>query len=128
MSPEASCSLEATETAPASARTFLAEALTLWDLDDVEQVVAVLTSELVTNVVRHVGGQLWLRIRWEPPALRIEVEDQISDLPRLRSTNPMSDAGRGLRIVEGLATRWGSEPSRTGKTVWLEMTIDPDSR
>ena len=126
MSPEVSCYLAATETAPASARSFLAKALELWDLDDVEA-VDVLTSELVSNVVRHVGGQMLLRIMWEPPTLRVEVEDEASDLPRLRWTGAMSDGGRGLRIIECLATQWGTRPSRTGKTVWIETTVEPRS-
>ena len=127
MSPEASCELAATETAPAYARRFLAKALKLWDLDDIDQVVAVLTSELVTNVVHHGGGQMSLRIRWEPPTLRVEVEDDLSDVPQVRSADPMRDGGRGLRLVEGLATRWGTKPSCTGKAVWIEMTVKPRS-
>jgi anti-sigma regulatory factor (Ser/Thr protein kinase) len=127
MSPEVSCYLPATEAAPASARSFLAKALDLWDLDDVET-VDVLTSELVTNVVRHVGGQMLLRIMWEPPTLRVEVEDETSVLPRPRWTGAMSDGGRGLRIIECLATRWGTEPSGNGKTVWIETAVEAPSR
>jgi hypothetical protein len=36
-----------------------------------------------------------------------------------------AESGRGLLIVDALATAWGSSPAGRGKTTWIEMTL-PD--
>jgi hypothetical protein len=33
----------------------------------------------------------------------------------------MAASGRGLRLVDALATNWGVETSREGKIVWAEL-------
>jgi hypothetical protein len=53
--------------------------------------------------------------------VRVEVDDGSGDLPELR--HPASDEvhGRGILLVESLATRWGVLPRAAGKTVWFEV-------
>ena len=36
------------------------------------------------------------------------------------------EGGRGLYLVDQLATRWGSRPTPDGKAVWFEMPIRRD--
>jgi hypothetical protein len=45
-------------------------------------------------------------------------------LPRIRSAEESDEGGRGLYLVEQLATRWGSRPTRNGKAVWFEVPIE----
>jgi hypothetical protein len=33
--------------------------------------------------------------------------------------------GRGLILVEALATKWGHLPTRDGKVVWAMLRLDP---
>jgi anti-sigma regulatory factor (Ser/Thr protein kinase) len=82
------------------------------------------TSELVTNVVKHTtdscGLQVWFCA--EPPSLRVEVSDSSEHLPAVPPrAAPDSLGGRGLLLVDALATNWGTERTATGKTVWFEM-------
>ena len=45
-------------------------------------------------------------------------------LPRLRTARATDEGGRGLYLVEQLATRWGSRPTADGKAVWFEIPLD----
>jgi DNA-binding FadR family transcriptional regulator/anti-sigma regulatory factor (Ser/Thr protein kinase) len=89
----------------------------------------VVVSELVTNVVRHNDWDL------EPVAvvavsriartLRIEVHDSEPSLPKAQDADEDAVSGRGLAVVEGLADRWGADPTPGGKVVWCELTAWP---
>ena len=46
-------------------------------------------------------------------------------LPRIRSAAETDEGGRGLYLVDQLATRWGSRPTKDGKAVWFEMPVSP---
>ena len=83
---------------------------------------ALLISELVTNTVKHTDSQ-WVEVRitLEIDVLRIEVADQ--DTQSIRPRPPTSDGGLGLAFVAELATRWGVERRRDGKTIWIEFDL-----
>jgi hypothetical protein len=51
----------------------------------------------------------------------VEVFDPDLRLPRIRTAAETDEGGRGLYLVEQLATRWGSRPTPEGKAVWFEM-------
>ena len=68
-----------------------------------------------------------MRLRRGSAAIWVEVFDPDMRLPRIRSAGESDEGGRGLYLVEQLATRWGSRPTRNGKAVWFEMPIDGES-
>ena len=68
-----------------------------------------------------------MRLRRGSAAVWVEVFDPDMRLPRIRSAEDSDEGGRGLYLVEQLATRWGSRPTRDGKAVWFEMPIDGQS-
>ena len=53
--------------------------------------------------------------------VQVEVTDGSATLPTPRPHAPLSATGRGLRIVEQLAERWGVRPAASGKTVWFQL-------
>ncbi len=61
--------------------------------------------------------------------MRVEVADHDPALPVQQHPPAEAVTGRGLLIVDALATRWGVEPAADGKTVWFELacrtTTDP---
>jgi hypothetical protein len=65
-----------------------------------------------------------LRLRRGSSAIWVEVFDADMRLPRIRTAEESDEGGRGLYLVEQLATRWGSRPTRNGKAVWFEMPIN----
>ena len=107
--------------APASARAFLREALRTWALDGLGETVELLTGELVSNVVRHVDAPMTLRAIVGPSAVRVEVADPSPVPPVAPPTDLLAQRGRGLMLVDALASRWGTELTTSGKTVWFEI-------
>ena len=87
----------------------------------------ILTSELVTNAIRHGRPAVTLAVQLEPSALTVVVTDTGPELPpeAPRTPHPDSSTGRGLVIVDALATRWGSgrNPASPGKAVWFALDL-----
>ena len=84
------------------------------------------TDELVTNAVIHGQPDITLEILLHPAALRVSVADTHPQLPPavLRSPEPDRPGGRGLLIVNALATRWGITPLQpAGKSVWFVLAL-----
>jgi anti-sigma regulatory factor (Ser/Thr protein kinase) len=109
--------------AASEARAFLRTALPTWAQDGLGEITELLASELVTNAVMHGEAPITLSVDAHD-AIRIEVTDQSSTEPILLSPGEVLDHGRGIFIVDRLATRWGSEPSDSGgKTVWFELDV-----
>lgn len=85
-----------------------------------------LTSELVTNSVRHgnLGPQarLVLTDRLTSDVVRVEVSDSGPGFepPGVSTPTPYQQSGWGLYLVDQLATRWGVDRG-TGTSVWFEI-------
>ena len=92
--------------------------------DDLGEVLELVTAELVANVVRHVGSAMQLRVVRRPESIRIELDDASPRVPVRQEPDPEAERGRGMVIVESLATAWGVEPRDGGKTVWFELAFD----
>jgi serine phosphatase RsbU (regulator of sigma subunit) len=69
------------------------------------------------------GREFTLRLRRGDTAVWVEVFDPDLRLPRIRSAGENDEGGRGLYLVDQLATRWGSRPTQDGKAVWFEIPI-----
>ena len=67
-----------------------------------------------------------LRMRRGAAAVWVEVFDADMRLPRIRSAAETDEGGRGLYLVDQLATRWGSRPTKDGKAVWFEVSVSPE--
>lgn len=86
-----------------------------------EDTVALLVSEVATNAMVHGNGRVDVRVLSHGRTLRVEVADSSPDLPRLRRASELDEGGRGLALVDALATSWGAQPDPNGKTVWFEL-------
>ncbi|MCA1219063.1 ATP-binding protein [Streptomyces sp. 8L] len=114
----------------ARARSLLSVQAAEWKIpDEMAETGVLLLSELVTNALRHggcaPGREIWTRALLDDAAerLRIEVSDACNSMPHARHASSDDETGRGLALVEALATRWGAEPRPygIGKTVWFEL-------
>ena len=115
--------LPASSTAPRAAREFLRDALATQDLDGFGDLSELLTTELVANVVDHVGSAITMRVSTSAGVLRVEVGDTSCEVPAVFDQDPETPRGNGMLLVDGLATRWGVEPRAAGKTVWFELDV-----
>lgn len=70
-----------------------------------------------------VGNEFTLRLRRGHESIWVEVFDADLRLPRIRSAGESDEGGRGLYLVDQLATRWGSRPTKDGKAVWFELPL-----
>ncbi|MFI6864279.1 ATP-binding protein [Streptomyces sp. NPDC050421] len=89
--------------------------------------VAVIVAELAANAVVHgcvPGRDFELRLTAGAGGLRIEVSDARRERrPELCAEAIDAEAGRGLRLVEALAAKWGVAERVVGKTVWADVAI-----
>jgi anti-sigma regulatory factor (Ser/Thr protein kinase) len=85
------------------------------------EVAVLLVSELVTNAVVHARGPICLTVHTDAHWVRIEVEDAGHRRPVLRAATLDAVDGRGLLVVDKLATDWGTEQRATHKVVWFEI-------
>jgi anti-sigma regulatory factor (Ser/Thr protein kinase) len=96
--------------------------------DDRLASVELLTTELVSNAVRHGGARdgelVVLHLAIAPHCLRVEVCDRgpgfQPGLPR-----PYGEGGYGLFLVSEVSSRWGVS-SEDGNCAWFELdTVAP---
>ncbi len=82
-----------------------------------------LAGEVLTNAVLHGGGRYLLQADAGPECLRVEVTDSSAVEPRLLQITGDREYGRGMAIVDALATRWGSDRVGSHKVVWFETHL-----
>jgi anti-sigma regulatory factor (Ser/Thr protein kinase) len=80
-----------------------------------------LITELISNAVRHAGSPPVMRIDVDSGTVRIAVSDDSSQAPGVRHTDPDDEGGRGLLLVESLATSWGWSRTTDGKSIWFTL-------
>ncbi|MFD5231034.1 ATP-binding protein [Streptomyces qaidamensis] len=124
--PPPSLVLDAVEESAKAARDFTREYVTFYAptmggelLDDVLLVV----SEIVTNAIRYgtePGDSLLVALDHGPDRVSVEVHDTRRASPRFRPESVERQRGRGMFIVDSLAT-WGVRERPFGKIVWAEV-------
>jgi CheY-like chemotaxis protein len=102
------------------ARDFVRDLLGTQDAELVAT-VELLVSELVTNAVVHASSAPRVEVQLEGGSARVQVFDDDPALPTAGEAPTSSPGGRGLYLVEQLATRWGAEPHGDGKVIWFEL-------
>jgi anti-sigma regulatory factor (Ser/Thr protein kinase) len=112
------------ELAPGAVREKLRD---LRDLRGALDDAMLVASELVTNAVRHslcaqdefvavrISRNGWLRIAVVDPGASYQ-NAEIAE-------RPIELGGLGLKVVEQLAARWGSERRGDGYRVWAELEL-----
>lgn len=117
-------------TAPRRARRYVTVVLGALHVPEALTERAVLvTSELVTNAVRHgTTGPVRLVLDLRGDVLTLTVADRTpyAPLPDAELPDVCEESGRGLALVELLAARWGhraadGDPAH-GTEVWAELT------
>ena len=90
------------------------------------QVVELLTGELVSNAVVHgpEAAAVRVHVRIDGPTVRVGVRDTGGGTPTVGHPEPTAASGRGLALVEALSSDWGTQVHPDGKTVWFEVHTD----
>lgn len=114
--------LQRDPTSAAVARRFVGRALAEGRWDEGDDVVVLLANELVTNAILHTGSDFDVVVDVDAGRVRVEVRDGSTHRPTRHDRGPRSTSGRGLALVEALASAWGVERiPGDGKAVWFEV-------
>lgn len=118
----ADCRLAAEPESVPAARRFVTDALAGWPAESLHE-VALMVSEVATNCVMHARTEFTLVLVRTGRVVQIELTDDGDGLPEVATPDETDPHGRGLRIVDQLATAWGVESARrsSGKTLWFSL-------
>ena len=110
-------------TSVGAARRFVRDVLMSRQVaDPVVETVELLTSEVVTNAIIHGRSGPVLAVAVNEHAVRVAVGDVSPEVPVRRIGRLDDVSGRGVIIIEELASAWGVERERNGsKRVWFEV-------
>jgi hypothetical protein len=117
------------------ARLFTRHTLQRWGLSELFDNIALVTSELVTNALRHgvgptAGSSAGASHHAAPPPVRLSlahwtsrvvcsVRDPSDEGPMEKVPDWVAESGRGLHLVASCSDAWGWHPlAGAGKVVW----------
>ncbi|MEV5004160.1 ATP-binding protein [Streptomyces sp. NPDC055692] len=108
----------------AALRRMLRLQLERWGLQELSEPAQLCVSELVANVIKHVGSATpaMLAVFMNGTRLRIEVHDpDLRALPVLADADSEAETGRGMALIDAVADRWGVDLTPERKATWCEL-------
>jgi len=117
-----SLSLEPDPAAVRDARRFVRDhCVAAQNSPDLCDDAVLLASEVVTNAFTHGRSEARLGVDAHPGRIHVEVSDDNSRHPQMQDDDGDALDGRGLRILDRVARRWGVRDDAFGKTVWFDL-------
>jgi anti-sigma regulatory factor (Ser/Thr protein kinase) len=110
-----------------AARGFVAATLVAWPAT--QEAALLLVSEVFTNAILHSasgaeGGSVEVRYALHDQELYVEVADAGGAAhPSRHGDYPEGVSGRGLALVEALASSWGVDDHQAGRVVWFRLPL-----
>ena len=99
-----------------------------WRLESAIEPAQLLTSELVTNAVLHAGTEVQVVLEAFDQTVHVEVIDLTKRPPVVRySAYDDLQTGRGLTLLDSMASAWGVDPLERGKSVWFDLDASPET-
>jgi len=119
--------LTAGPAAAAQARRQVRATICAWRAPVDPDVAVLLTSDLVTNAIRHeAGGTVTLAISCAGGELRVDVHGCSRSRPSRADARAEPGTGPGLMLVATLSDEWGSYRTPDGKAVYFTLAFHPD--
>src|SRR5579862_1241976 len=113
VSSAAKLEVEGDRRSVARCRHWIAELLADEPLE-LRETVALLASEVLTNALLHARTKITVAVEANADGVRVEVCDESVLVPIRRHLGADASMGRGLLIVEKLASAWGVDPLPAG--------------
>jgi anti-sigma regulatory factor (Ser/Thr protein kinase) len=116
----ASCRFEPELHSVGAARRFALDTASRWGITPCD--LALVVGELAANAVVHGHTPFTVTMQVHDKTVSIEVSDDGTSPVRHSAVRSEAQSGRGLLIVDRVATRWGIRPAAEGgKVVWAEL-------
>lgn len=120
-SPRHRIELDSSPQSPARARAMTAGVVADLHLEALGDDLALVVSELVTNAIRYAEPPVELEIQADDDAVTVAVADGSPGRPAAQAAADDAEGGRGLTLIDHLATETGVRPRPPGKTVWAAL-------
>jgi anti-sigma regulatory factor (Ser/Thr protein kinase) len=109
-----------------AARHFVDAALADWGLQALRDTVLLLTSEVVTNSILHARSAVRLEISHDARGVAVEVSDGSPRRPIQRRQSDDATTGRGVDLLDQLASEWTVHVGGAGKTLRFTVAASGD--
>jgi len=104
-------------------RRFVTDSLSAWHADHLVHDAALVASELASNALLHASSPFRVFLRRSADDITIAVHDTSATVPTPRPAEDFASNGRGVAIVDTLASSWGTELRPDGgKIVWATLS------
>lgn len=103
-----------------AARDTVRAALEGWHRQDVHGDLELITSELVTNAIRHANSVTLVLYLPDDKTAMVEVWDDNPEGPSAPIVDSQAEGGRGLLLVGALSNAWGWRATAEGKVTWAQ--------
>lgn len=90
---------------------------------EVRDAAVLLAGEVLTNAVVHGGGWFLLQVDAAAEWIYVEVADSSGGHPTVLHPSSDREHGRGMAIVDAIASSWGAEQRGSHKIVWFELQV-----
>ncbi len=107
------------------ARSWVEERLSAATPGRFSEEAVLVTSELVTNALRHgpTSSSVIVSVVPEADRVTISVTDSGGGVPVVQPRDGTRVGGLGLQIVESVAVRWGVDVTADNTTVWAVVAL-----
>lgn len=116
-------SLPPNDHSAAQGRRFVRKVLLSCALPHVVDTAVLLASELITNAVLHGRSEVELTVEITGAGVKVSAADMNSRMPVMQSADEHALDGRGIAIVNLLASSWGVTSTDDGKIVWFCLEL-----
>ncbi|WP_433370050.1 anti-anti-sigma factor [Actinoplanes sp. CA-142083] len=105
-------------------REVITETCERWERADLAGSACIVATELVNNVVAHARTPMIVLIATRSDGLSVAVRDGSAHLPAYAGApvSPTAYGGRGMLLIDSVASRWGSLLLADGKVVWALLS------
>jgi hypothetical protein len=90
--------------------------------EPIVETAELLITELISNAILHTSSPPVMHIDVDFGTVRISVSDESSQTPEVRHGELDDEGGRGLMLVESLASSWGCTLTSGGKQIWFILS------
>jgi hypothetical protein len=123
-----SVELEPMVGAARQARELITEVCAQWERPGLTGSACIVVTEMVNNVVAHAGTSMVVMLAAHGTGMSVAVRDRSGTLPLFTGAPvaPTAYGGRGMLLIDSVASHWGSLALTDGKVVWALLDPEPE--